>query len=141
MEICAKAPSTNDMAQTQIEFYQVNENVPVPAIDKDGTALCEGTACPAGLKSAQVQIYNQLNASLTATLTSEPPCPGDGNLDKVVNSLDIAAWTFFATHGVPQGKGMLPNTSSWYDFNIDGKTNLADLQIILGNFGARCGTK
>ena len=138
VEVCATAPSTNDMAQTQMEFYKVNEDVPIPAIDKEDAALCQGTACPAGLTPDQVQIYSQLTASMTATLGSEPACPGDGNLDKVVNADDLAWWLFFRTHGVPQGNGMPFNTSSWYDFNLNGSTDLADLQTIVQHLGAHC---
>jgi hypothetical protein len=103
VEICAAAPGTDvdDMVQTQNEFYQVNENVPLPAIDKDGTALCEGTACPTGLTSDETTTYNQLTSSMNATLASEPSCPGDGNEDKVVDGKDVQNWKFFNTHGIP----------------------------------------
>ena len=140
VEVCAAAPSTNDTVQTQNELYQINEDVPVPAIDKDGEALCQGTACPAGLTSAQTEIYNQLTSSMDATLASEPACPGDGNEDKVVNEEDIENWQFFSTHGV----GQPPNTSSWYDFQTpptftyDGSTDKGDLAVILQNFGTHC---
>jgi len=143
--MCAMAPSTDDTVQTQNEFYQINENVPVPAIDKDGAALCpqvaEGTACPTGLTPEQTTIYNQLTSSMDATLASEPPCPGDGNEDKVVNGKDISNWEFFSTHGVVVD-GQPPNTSSWYDFNpIDGKTDQQDLNVILEHLGAHCPPK
>jgi len=140
VEVCATAPSTNDMAQTVNEFYKIDEQVPIPAIDKDGTALCEGTACPDGLSKAEAKIYNQLTDSMNDTLASEPACPGDGNEDKVVNPDDVANWFYFSSNGVPQQDGP-PNTSSWYDFNLDGKTDTADLQIIIKNFGRRCGKK
>jgi hypothetical protein len=135
VEMCATAPSTDDTVQTQNEFYQINEDVPVPAIDKDGEALCEGTACPTGLTSEEATVYNRLTSSMNATLASEPACPGDGNEDKVVNVQDILAWRFFATHGV----GQPPNTSSWYDFKpYDGSTDEKDLKVILQNFGTHC---
>ena len=141
VEICAMAPSTEDTVQPQNEFYQINEDVPVPAIDKDGTALCEGAACPAGLTSEETEIYNQLTSSMNATLASEPACPGDGNEDKVVNGQDISNWKFFSTHGVVVD-GQPPNTSSWYDFNpIDGKTDQQDLNVILEHLGAHCPPK
>jgi hypothetical protein len=140
VEMCAMAPSTNDTVQTQNEFYQINEHVPVPAIDKDGMALCEGISCPAGLTSEETDIYNQLTASMNATLASEPACPGDGNEDKVVNGQDISNWNFFSTHGIPV-EGQPPNTSSWYDLNRDGKTDQLDLEIILQNIGTHCLTK
>ena len=135
------APSTEDTVQPQNEFYQINEDVPVPAIDKDGTALCEGAACPAGLTSEETEIYNQLTSSMNATLASEPACPGDGNEDKVVNGQDISNWKFFSTHGIPV-EGQPPNTSSWYDFNHDGKTDQQDLELyILPNLGTHCPPK
>ena len=65
------------------------------------------------------------------------PCPGDGNLDKVVNLADVQNWFHFSTNGVPQPP-LPPNTSSWYDFNKDGSTDEADLKIILMNFGKSC---
>jgi hypothetical protein len=139
MEICATAPSTNDMPQIQTEFYKINEDAHNPAIDKEKDALCSVTDCPGALKDpAQIPIYNELLSSLMATLGSEPPCPGDGNEDKVVNAADLAAWAYFRTHGVPQGKGEPRNTSSWYDFNINGSTDEADLQTIIQHLGSHC---
>jgi hypothetical protein len=41
VQVCGSTPA-GDMAQTVNEFYKVDERVPIPAIDKDGTALCEG---------------------------------------------------------------------------------------------------
>jgi hypothetical protein len=138
VEICATAPSTDDTVQTQNEFYPVNEDKTNPAIDKDGKALCEGTACPAGLTSEETKVYNQLTSSMDATLASEPACPGDGNEDKVVNGQDIQAWKFFSTHGVPV-EGQPPNTSSWYDFYpYDGSTDEKDLQVIQEHLGTHC---
>jgi hypothetical protein len=54
-----------------------------------------------------------------------------------VNLADVTNWFYFSTNGVPV-EGGPPNTSSWYDFNLDGKTDQADLQIILQNFGTNC---
>ena len=61
-------------------------------------------------------------------------------LDKVVNLADVTNWFYFSTSGVPV-QGGPPNTSSWYDFNHDGNTDKADLQIIIKNFNSRCGKK
>jgi hypothetical protein len=138
--VCAQAPSIDDTAQTLNEFYQINEDPPLTLkIDKQGTALCgESDECPTGLSKDQAKIFNQLSDSMNATLASEPACPGDGNLDKVVNLADLTNWFYFSTNGVPPEGGGPPNTSSWYDFNLDGKTDQADLQIILQNFGTNC---
>jgi arylsulfatase A-like enzyme len=141
VEVCAQAPSMNDTMQTYNEFYAINENPPLTLeIDKENTSLCgepETGDCPANLNEDQTKIFNQLTDSMNTTLASEPPCPGDGNLDKVVNFEDVENWFYFATNGTPV-QGGPPNTSSWYDFNIDGKTNRRDLRIILQHFGTNC---
>ncbi len=139
--VCAQAPSTKDTTEILNEFYQINEDIVIPLIDKQGTALCgETNDCPTGLTSDQSTTYTQLTDSMNATLGSEPPCPGDGNLDKVVNLADVTNWFYFSTNGVPV-EGGPPNTSSWYDFNHDGSTDTADLQTIIEYFGTHCKTK
>jgi hypothetical protein len=146
VNVCATAPNTNDTTEVLDEFYQINEDPPLTLkIDKDGTALCQGVendpgGCPKGLSSEQAATYTQLYNLIGTTLGSETPCPGDGNLDKVVNLLDVQNWFFFATHGTPV-QGGPPNTSSWYDFNKDGATDEADLKIIVQNFGKNCFSK
>jgi hypothetical protein len=129
--------------QTVNEFYQTNEDIVVPKIDKEGTALCgESDDCPTGLTDEQKTTYNQLSSWMNATLASEPPCPGDGNLDKVVNLADVTNWFYFSTNGVPsQMPNTPPNTSSWYDFNHDGVTDTTGLKTIINNFGTHCKTK
>jgi hypothetical protein len=62
-------------------------------------------------------------------LNSEPDCPGDGNLDKMVNYEDIQNWVYFSTTG---------GASSVYDFNFDGLTNDLDLTTIFKNYGKQC---
>lgn len=135
VQSCGASPD-QDTVQTQNEFYQINENKLLPAIDRASAALCAGTACPAGLTSDETTIYNQLTASMDATLNSEPMCEGDGNEDKVVNGKDIQNWKFFATHGVLVNGEL--NTSSWYDLNLDGVTDEKDLAIIRANLGSHC---
>jgi len=68
---------------------------------------------------------------MQALLDSHVVCPGDGNLDGVVDAADVEGWQRFNRDTVGQ--------SSWYDFNHDGLTNEADLLIIQENMGRRCG--
>lgn len=65
------------------------------------------------------------------------PCPGDGNLDKIVNGDDLVKWAYFKT--LAGGK------SSWYDFPsdglYDGLTDDKDLAVIRQNMGTNCLSK
>jgi hypothetical protein len=139
------------------EFYQINEDEPPTLeLDKEGTAKCADTLvngvvtqnCPNTLDPALAAIYNSLFTALadptTGILNSEPPCPGDGNLDKVVDQKDIQQWKIFSQTPPEQGhpSGL---TSSWYDFKINGKydgmTDNADLAFIQQHLGIRCTPK
>jgi hypothetical protein len=127
--------STTGEEKLVTEFYKINENVPLPLIDKDGDNLCGADGCPAGLTGAALHNFKQLMAAHQATLASEPSCPGDGNEDKKVNQLDVKNWQRFSS--VVNENGVLGG-SSWYDFNLDGLTNGDDLLIIQQNLGANC---
>ncbi len=70
--------------------------------------------------------YSELKTALDDLLSSEPFCMGDGNLDKRVNRQDFV--------GVQTNRGK----SSVFDFNKDGVTNDADLQIVEDHFGDIC---
>ena len=127
--VCSPDTTTPDAVVPQAELYPVNENAPVPQIDKDGDSLC-GETCPAGLTGTNLVNFNALSASMAATMMSEPACLGDGNEDKKVNGKDIVDWAFFNEHN---------GLSSWYDFNHDGLTNSDDLKMyILPNLGTNC---
>jgi hypothetical protein len=126
--MCGADPG-GDKNVVQTELYKINENAPLPKLDKDGDSLC-GENCPTGLTGATLATFNALANSMTATLMSEPPCTGDGNEDKKVNGKDIVDWAFFNEHN---------GLSSWYDFNHDGLTNGDDLKTyILPNLGTNC---
>jgi len=126
-----------DQSITTDEFYQINEDVPVPTIDWEDLNLLSGGSVDA-LSPVQKKNYKRLSKQLanwSNTVVNE--CPGDGNMDLVVNELDVQGWSQFAqleyattppTHG----------QSSWFDFNFDGLTNYEDLDIINANFGKRC---
>jgi hypothetical protein len=75
-----------------------------------------------------------LRLQLEDILRSEPPCPGDGNIDGVVNRQDMKDWAKFAAVPV-DADGY---NSSWYDFNIDGLTNVVDLDVIRSQLQTTC---
>jgi hypothetical protein len=121
------SPNAPDTVAT--EFYKINENEPLPRIDRAGQNLCTGD-CPAGLTGQDLDNFNSLLAIHLGTLNSEPACPGDGNEDKKVNGQDVKDWEVFASPAW--------GLSSWYDFNLDGFTNGEDLLIIQRYKGTNC---
>jgi hypothetical protein len=112
-----------DSAETiiSIEFYQVNEDAPIPLLDKSGLDLL-----PNGLNQEQQKNFDELQARLQEVLASSPACPGDGNGDGVVDELDVQNYNQIS------GQWGL---SSHYDFNFDSFTNEQDLTTIMNNFG------
>ena len=111
---------------TTTEFYEINEAVPVPRLDKAGTELPLNALTP-----EQQHNYNELSVQLATLLASQPACPGDGNIDFVVNQRDLDDWRFYS-----ESYGL----SSVYDLNLDGLTNTADRAIIEQNLGLDCRT-
>ncbi len=117
------------------EFYEINEAVPTPKLDRVEDDLLKTGSAP--LTTQQNQNYKVLLKKLGILESSFINCPGDGNLDKVVNQKDIDEWEkFTVTTGktTPNGGGQ----SSWYDFNYDGLTNADDKAIIETNMGKSC---
>src|SRR3546814_9380647 len=68
------------------------------------------------------QNYESLKTELQKLTDSRIQCPGDGNLDLIVDAADVQNWKRFSTEN--------GGNSSWYDFNHDGLTNEADLAVI-----------
>lgn len=110
---------------TDTEFYEINEAAPIPKLDKDGTQLPLDA-----LTAEQQRNYDELSAQLAAIRASVPSCPGDGNIDFVVDQKDLDDWRFYEPYGL----------SSVYDLNIDGLTNAADQAIVDENLGLDCRT-
>lgn len=108
------------------EFYRVDQAAPLPKLDN---ALSNLLALPHMPPEAQ-QNLAALQTEMRHLLDSRADCPGDGNLDLLVNDGDIAGWKQYSTLNGGQ--------SSWYDFNHDGLTNEADLAIIEQNMGKDC---
>jgi hypothetical protein len=119
------ATSNSCAATATKEFYQINEKVPVPKLD---TADADLLATGSPLNRQQQKNYNALSEQLTKLLASQAVCPGDINLDGIVNYLDVADWEMF--------QGLSLGNSSWGDINLDGLTDSADLAIILQNLGS-----
>lgn len=106
------------------EFYAVNQNIPVPALDDPQLELTKTqSSWPASLTA----IYNSLLSQLASILASQPACPGDGNMDGVVNAQDLSLWGMIS---------QIWGKSSVYDFNLDGLTNNADQISITQNMGS-----
>ena len=74
--------------------------------------------------------YNYLSRQMTGLLSTYKVCPGDGNLDGIVNQKDVDGWKIYSVLNGGQ--------SSWSDFNFDGKTDNTDLGIIYKNWQTRC---
>ena len=111
---------------TTTEFYAINEAVPSPKLDKEGAELPLDNLTP-----EQQRNYNALSAQLATLLASQPACPGDGNIDLVVDQKDLDDWRFYS-----ESYGL----SSVYDFNLDGLTNAEDELFIKKHLGLNCGT-
>ncbi len=111
---------------TTTEFYEIDEAVPVPKLDKAGAKLPLDALTP-----EQQANYHELSAQLATLLASQPACPGDGNIDFVVNQKDLDDWRFYS-----ESYGL----SSVYDLNLDGLTDAADRAIIAQNLGRDCRT-
>jgi len=108
------------------ELFEVNQAVPTPLLDKDKTNLDWTT-------NAQIKaVYDDLSQKLDRILASNPECPGDGNMDGVVDSQDLDHWARIARDW---------GLSSVYDFVTgtatprDGKTDAADGAVIQSHQG------
>ncbi len=118
--------ATNACVDTESnEFYEIDEARPFPKLDTAGAELDPNAFTP-----AQQASYDALDAQLAAILGSQPACPGDGNIDGVVNGHDLA--DFAALRRLSRGK------SSWYDLTLDGLTNADDLAVVAQNLGRTC---
>ena len=106
------------------ELYEINQNKPVPQLDTVEAQLIRP------FTAEQQANYDALSGQLAAILASQPPCLGDGNSDGVVDNQDVT--DFHAMQAQSGGR------SSWYDFNLDGLTDAADLGIIQQHLGSNC---
>ncbi len=115
---------------TTFEFYEINEQPVAPELDGLlDNLLTSPNLPPQGLNPEQLANFNALYAELQTVLTSEVPCPGDGNLNKKVNKGDLNRWKQLSTQW---------GQSSVYDFNFDGLTDDQDRTIIEDHLGTKC---
>jgi hypothetical protein len=128
----------SNQLELQYEFYAIDDAAPLPKLDREQDNLLTSPSLPPqGLSPDERQHFDKLHAELQALLRSEPACPGDGNLDKRVNSDDLRYWQAFADIcALNQNQ-----CSSVYDLNYDAVTDSADRVIIEANFGRRCGLR
>ena len=124
---------------TVTEFYLIDEAAPIPRLDHpDSDTLANNLlpngADPSTLGPVEKKNFDELSAKLASIFASEVPCPGDGNLDKIVNGEDLVNWAYF--------KALSGGKSSWYDFAVDrlydGLTDDKDLAVIRQNLGSNC---
>ncbi|MFT0531475.1 sulfatase-like hydrolase/transferase [Castellaniella hirudinis] len=121
-------PATDSQKEfSSEELYEVNQAAPVPLLDTAERNLLP-TSDP-GLEA----IRQDLRDKLDAMLASNPPCPGDGNLDGVVDAQDLDNWRQIARDW---------GQSSVYDFPTpqyrDGITDSQDEAVILAHLNKAC---
>ncbi|MFA5597838.1 MAG: sulfatase-like hydrolase/transferase [Pusillimonas sp.] len=109
------------------ELFEVNQARPVPLLDTVDRNLLP-TADP-----QLTAVYQDLRTKMDNILASSPACPGDGNMDGVVNAADLDNWRKIAREW---------GLSSVYDFLTpalrDGKTDYKDEAVIQANLNKTC---
>ena len=73
------------------------------------------------LTPSEEENFLSLSRALEDIQASNVPCIGDGNLDGVIDELDIDQLDYWQA---------LSGLSSWYDFDLNGLTNDEDLAFI-----------
>jgi hypothetical protein len=112
-------PGTGSCVTTQsTEFYAIDEKVPPKLDNADSNLLMP----PRTLNRREKAAFTKLSNALDELLATQVPCVGDGNLDGVVDEVDIEQFNYWAN--------VTGSMSSWYDFNLDGLTNQSDVPYI-----------
>ncbi len=132
------------LTRTTDEFYLINQN-PVSAKTPQGPTLDRPNGSSANnllplnqpvgqgaqyLSGASQEAYVQLDKELTHLHDSATPCPGDVNLDGVLNFKDSAEQAIWIAK--------TKRTSTWWDLNEDGYTNLKDKRELRSMWNTRC---
>ena len=109
------------------EFYEIDEDRLAPKLDD---LAARDLLTRPSLSTVEQESYDALTTELTAVVSSEPECRGDGNLDRAVDAKDLEDWRFYSQ--------LNAGRSSWYDFNLDGLTDAADRTVIETQLGVPC---
>lgn len=123
---------SNCLTSTTDEFYRINQAPVSPRLDRPtgeraNNLLAAGTGPGAGSSqlSGRLKVnYEALVKSLFDTLSSQKACPGDANLDALVNAADL--------NNQAEWRSITDDTSTWWDLNRDGYTNDDDRLALLG---------
>jgi len=107
-----------------LELYEIDEPINTPWLDEEGSELPLDA-----LSSAQQAAFTELTTLLGDIRATVIACPGDGNIDGVVDALDLEDWSIYAN---------ATGLSSVYDLNLDGLTDALDESVILENMGLDC---
>ena len=113
----------------QYQFYRIDQATPIPRLDRPTNPGANNLGTT-GLTGDDLSNYNWLVSELQSINNSVVDCPGDGNLDGVVDAQDVEDYNTWATRS--------GGTSTWFDFNLDGKTDSVDLATIQANLGKTC---
>jgi hypothetical protein len=111
------AASSSCTTTTDQELYRIDDKVPPKLDDSASDLLTSGRP----LTPAEQEALQSLSVALADIIASNTPCIGDGNLDGVVDALDIEQLDYWQD---------LTGYSSWYDFDLNGLTNTDDLAFI-----------
>jgi arylsulfatase A-like enzyme len=129
----------NCLSITTDEFYRIDQKPRSPRIDRPtgeraNNLLAAGTGSGEGSSQLSGRLktnYNALVTSLEDTLNSQKACPGDANLDGLVNNDDLINQDVW--------RAITLDTSTWWDLNsggADGETDSLDRTALLGLFGS-----
>ena len=90
------------------ELSLVNQNLPIPKLDRDGDDLL-ATGGVEGLTKPQQRNYHNLSKKLNSLIKSNILCKADENRDGVVDKKDLQEWETFSklTTPLPEGRGVL----------------------------------
>ena len=122
---------SNCASVTTEEFYRIDEKPRNPRLDRPtgeaaNNLLAPGTGPGGGssqLSGRPKANYDALVMSLVKTLNSQKSCPGDANLDALVNSADLS--------NQAEWRAITGDTSTWWDLNRDGYTDKTDRDELL----------